>query len=48
MVLGEVMGSHYEELGKTGEATQATVEEEEVKYLATLATGARQLRDKLG
>ncbi len=39
-VVDEVMGGHYRELGKTREATQATVLVEEEKNLANLARGA--------
>ncbi len=46
-VLDEVMGGHYKELGKTRDATQATVEEEEVKYLANLAAGARRVQEAI-
>ncbi len=44
-VLDEVMGRHYPELGKTRQATAATVEEEEEKYLATRAAGSRRIQE---
>lgn len=44
-VVGEVLGGHYDQLGKTREATGATVREEEEKYLETRAMGARRVQD---
>ncbi|HEV8630605.1 MAG TPA: alanine--tRNA ligase [Thermoanaerobaculia bacterium] len=43
-VLGEVMGGAYPELGASREATITTVRAEEEKFLATVATGARQVQ----
>ncbi len=46
-VLDGVMGSHYQELTKTREASEATVREEEEKYLATRAMGARRVQEAI-
>ncbi|MEM7355629.1 MAG: alanine--tRNA ligase, partial [Acidobacteriota bacterium] len=46
-VLDETMGSHYTELGKTRQATEATVREEEEKYLQTRAMGARRIQEAI-
>ena len=46
-VLEEVMGEAYPELGATREATVATVEAEEEKFLSTVATGARQVQEEI-
>ena len=46
-VLDGVMGSHYQELAKTREASEATVREEEEKYLATRAMGARRVQEAI-
>ena len=46
-VVGEVLGDCYAELGKTQQASQATVLEEEEKYLATRATGARRVQEAI-
>jgi alanyl-tRNA synthetase len=46
-VLDEVMGRHYPELKKTLAATTATVSEEEEKYLATRARGARRIQEAI-
>ncbi len=46
-VLDEVMGFHYPELAKTLAATKATVSEEEEKYLATRARGARKIQEAI-
>ncbi len=46
-VVGEVMEEAYPQLGATREATQATVKTEEEKFLATLASGAKQLQDEI-
>ena len=43
-VLGEVMGGAYRELAASRQATMTTVRGEEEKFLATLATGARQVQ----
>ena len=45
--LSEVMGSHYTELDRTLEASRATVEAEEEKYLTSLATGARRIQEAI-
>ena len=44
-VLGDVMGGHYPELAGTRTATEATLREEEEKYLATRAAGARRIQE---
>lgn len=46
-VLGQVMGSSYSELGATEQATMATIREEEEKYLATRASGARRVQQAI-
>ncbi len=46
-VLEQTMGSHFSELGKTRKATEATVLEEEEKYLQTRATGARRVQEAI-
>ena len=46
-VLGQVMGEHYEELGKTEKATRDTIQAEEEKYLSTLAVGARRVQEAI-
>ena len=46
-VLEETMGSHYTELGKTLKATEATVLEEEEKYLRTRAMGGRRVQEAI-
>ncbi len=40
-----VLGGHFEELGKTRQATEATVQEEEEKYLQTRAAGGRRIQE---
>jgi alanyl-tRNA synthetase len=46
-VVGEVMGDAYPELAATREASVATVEAEEAKFLATLAGGAHQVQKEI-
>ena len=46
-VLDESFGGYYEELAKTAEATVATVREEEEKYFATRAVGARRVQEAI-
>jgi alanyl-tRNA synthetase len=46
-VLGEVMAGAYLELAATRQATVATVQAEEQKFLATVANGARQVQDEI-
>ncbi len=46
-VLDGVMGAHYRELTKTREASEATIREEEEKYLATRAMGARRVQEAI-
>ncbi len=46
-VLDGVMGGYYQELAKTREASEATVREEEEKYLATRAMGARRIQEAI-
>ena len=46
-VLDETMGSHYRELAKTRQATEATVLAEEEKYLHTRAAGARRVQEAI-
>jgi alanyl-tRNA synthetase len=46
-VVGEVLGDAYPELAATREASAATVEAEEAKFLATLAGGARQVQEEI-
>jgi alanyl-tRNA synthetase len=46
-VLEETMGSTYQELTQTAEATVVTVREEEEKYLSTRATGARRVQEAI-
>ncbi|MCB1056273.1 MAG: alanine--tRNA ligase, partial [Acidobacteria bacterium] len=46
-VVGEVLGGAYPELGATREATVATVQAEEEKFLGTVASAARQLQDEI-
>jgi alanyl-tRNA synthetase len=46
-VLGEVMGDEYRELAETRQASMTTIKAEEDKFLATLATGARQVQDEI-
>ena len=46
-VLGEIMGSFYPELDASREATVTTVRAEEEKFLATIATGARQVQEAI-
>ncbi len=46
-VLDGVMGTYYSELTKTRQASEATVREEEEKYLATRATGARRVQEAI-
>ncbi|MEM8962130.1 MAG: alanine--tRNA ligase [Acidobacteriota bacterium] len=43
-VLDVAMGGHYEELRTTADATSATIQEEEEKYLDTRAAGARHIQ----
>ncbi len=45
--LGECMGDAYPELAKTRAATETTVREEEEKYLATRAMGARRVQEAI-
>ncbi len=42
-----VMGVHYDELTKTRKASEATVREEEEKYFATRAMGARRVQEAI-
>ena len=46
-VVGEVLGDVYPELGATRDASAATIEAEEAKFLATLAGGARQVQEEI-
>jgi alanyl-tRNA synthetase len=46
-VLGEVVADAYPELSATQEASAATIRGEEEKFLATVATGARQVQDAI-
>ncbi|MCP4656604.1 MAG: alanine--tRNA ligase, partial [bacterium] len=46
-VLDDAMGTHYPELARTRQATEATVLEEEEKYLATRAMGARRVQEAI-
>ncbi len=46
-VLDDLMGCHYRELEKTRQASIATVREEEEKYLATRAMGARRVQEAI-
>ena len=46
-VLSSTMGDTYPELGQTKEASAATVLAEEEKFLATLASGARQVQETI-
>ena len=46
-VLEDTMGQHYGELAKTRQATEATVLEEEEKYLQTRAMGARRVQEAI-
>ncbi len=46
-VLEKTMGSHFDELTKTRQATEATVLEEEEKYLQTRAAGARRVQESI-
>ena len=46
-VVGEVLGDAYPELGATRDASAATIEAEEAKFLATLAGGARQVQEEI-
>ena len=46
-IVGEVMGSAYPEILKVQAASQATVQAEEEKFLATLATGSRQVQEAI-
>ncbi len=46
-VLDEVMGAHYAELLEVREASEGTVREEEEKYLATRALGARRVQEAI-
>ena len=46
-VLDSVMGGHYRELAETRQASEATVREEEEKYLATRAMGARRIQEAI-
>jgi alanyl-tRNA synthetase len=46
-VLGEVMGGFYPELAVSREATMTTVRAEEEKFLATVASGARQVQEAI-
>ncbi len=44
-VLDGILGQAYPELGKTADASRATIRAEEEKFLSTLASGARQVQD---
>jgi alanyl-tRNA synthetase len=46
-VLGEVMGSAYLELAATRQASIATIQAEEEKFLSTVANGARQVQEEI-
>ncbi|HEY0780904.1 MAG TPA: alanine--tRNA ligase, partial [Thermoanaerobaculia bacterium] len=46
-VLGEVMGSAYLELAATRQASIATIQGEEEKFLSTVASGERQVQDEI-
>jgi alanyl-tRNA synthetase len=46
-VLGEVMGSAYLELAATRQASVATIQAEEEKFLGTIAAGARQVQEEV-
>ncbi|MCH9646884.1 MAG: alanine--tRNA ligase [Deltaproteobacteria bacterium] len=46
-VLGEIMDQAYPQLVATREATVATLQAEEEKFLTTLASGARQLQEEI-
>jgi alanyl-tRNA synthetase len=46
-VLGEVMGATYLELAATRQASMATIEAEEEKFLSTVASGARQVQEEV-
>ncbi len=46
-VVDEILGGHFQQLGQTREATVATVREEEEKYLATRAMGARRVQEAI-
>jgi alanyl-tRNA synthetase len=46
-VLGEVMGSAYLELAATRQASIATIQVEEEKFLSTVAAGARQVQEEV-
>ncbi|HEX7183402.1 MAG TPA: alanine--tRNA ligase [Thermoanaerobaculia bacterium] len=46
-VLGEVMGSAYLELAETRQASVATIQAEEEKFLSTVANGARQVQTEI-
>ncbi len=45
--LGEAMGGYYGELGTTAAASSATIREEEEKYIATRAAGARRVQSAI-
>ena len=46
-VLGEVLGTVYLELAETRQASMATIKAEEVKFLSTVANGARQVQAEI-
>ena len=46
-VVGEILGGHFQQLEQTRDATVATVREEEEKYLATRAMGARRVQEAI-
>ncbi len=46
-VLGEVMGTTYRELAATRQASVATIQAEEEKFLGTVAAGARQVQEEV-
>ncbi len=46
-VLGEVMGATYLELAATRQASVATIQAEEEKFLSTVAAGARQVQEEV-
>ncbi|HNU83041.1 MAG TPA: alanine--tRNA ligase [Thermoanaerobaculia bacterium] len=46
-VVGEILGAAYPELGATEQGAAATLRAEEGKFLATLATGSRQVQEAI-